>query len=145
MDILECIIGIGKNLFYNSPMEACIIICKSNKINERKGKVLFIDAKKEITRKDAFSFLEDKHIKKIVDTYNKFCNIDNFSAVETNENLLNNNSSLSVQFYVEHIVEPPTDDYSFEEYYNNWLNNSDEINDNIDSIINILSEEDKYE
>ena len=25
-DMLECVIGVGKNLFYNSPMEACIMI-----------------------------------------------------------------------------------------------------------------------
>lgn len=30
-DMLECVIGLGPNLFYNSPMEACIIICRKNK------------------------------------------------------------------------------------------------------------------
>lgn len=44
-DLLECVIGIGKNLFYNSPMEACIVICRTNKSPERRGKVLFINAK----------------------------------------------------------------------------------------------------
>ena len=30
-DMLECVIGVGKNLFYNSPMEACIMICRTQK------------------------------------------------------------------------------------------------------------------
>ncbi len=28
-DLLEAVIGLGPNLFYNSPMEACIMICLS--------------------------------------------------------------------------------------------------------------------
>ena len=44
-DVVECVIGIGRNLFYNSPMEACILICKQNKRAGRKGKILFVEAK----------------------------------------------------------------------------------------------------
>ena len=64
MDLIECIIGLGKNLFYNSPMEACIVICRSKKPASKVGKVLFINAVNEVTRKDAQSYLEEKHIKK---------------------------------------------------------------------------------
>ena len=35
-DLVECVIGIGKNLFFNSPMEACILICRSKKPVERR-------------------------------------------------------------------------------------------------------------
>ena len=61
-DLLEAVIGLGPNLFYNSPMEACIMICRTNKTSENRGKVLFINAVKEVTRKNAESFLEDEHI-----------------------------------------------------------------------------------
>ena len=37
-DYVECVIGLGPNLFYNSPMEACIMICRMNKLPERRGK-----------------------------------------------------------------------------------------------------------
>lgn len=69
MDLVECVIGLGANLFYNSPMEACIIICRTKKENNRKGQVLFINAVNEVTRKNAQSYLEDKHIKRIADAY----------------------------------------------------------------------------
>jgi type I restriction enzyme M protein len=29
-DLVECVIGLGPNLFYNSPMEACLLITKTN-------------------------------------------------------------------------------------------------------------------
>lgn len=47
-DIVECVIGLGPNLFYNSPMEACIMICRMNKHPERRGQVLFINAINEV-------------------------------------------------------------------------------------------------
>ena len=50
-DLLECVIGLGPNLFFNAPMEACIVICRSVKRQERQRKVLFINAVDEVTRK----------------------------------------------------------------------------------------------
>jgi type I restriction enzyme M protein len=47
-DIIECVIGLGPNLFYNSPMPSCIVICRSVKSADKKGKILFIDAQKLI-------------------------------------------------------------------------------------------------
>lgn len=64
LDFLECVIGLGPNLFFNASMEACIIICRKKKSSDRKGKVLFIDAKDEVTRKNAESYLEQHHIKR---------------------------------------------------------------------------------
>ena len=52
-DKVECVIGLGANLFYNSPMEACIMICRMTKRPERRGQVLFINAVNEVERKNA--------------------------------------------------------------------------------------------
>lgn len=48
-DLVECVIGLGKHLFFNSAMEACILICNKNKAFERRGRVLLIDAKHHFT------------------------------------------------------------------------------------------------
>ena len=34
-DVIECVLGLGPNLFYNSPMEACVVICRTAKPKER--------------------------------------------------------------------------------------------------------------
>lgn len=99
-DLVECIIGIGKNLFFNSSMDACIIICNTHKKEERVNKILFIDAKNEVTRKDNFSYLEDKHIDKIVDAFRNYKSIDSFCSVVNKEDILNNDSKLSISLYV---------------------------------------------
>src|SRR2546428_3232841 len=52
-DLIECVIGLGPNLFYNSPMEACVVVCSMNKPRERKGKILLLNAVNEVTRERA--------------------------------------------------------------------------------------------
>jgi type I restriction enzyme M protein len=68
-DLIECVLGLGPNLFYNSPMEACVVICRTAKPKPRKGRILFINAVNEVTRERAQSFLTDDHIERIVRAY----------------------------------------------------------------------------
>ena len=99
-DDIECVIGLGPNLFYNSPMEACIVICNTNKPAARRGKVLFINAKNEVTRKNSQSYLEEDHISKIAGAYTDYATIDGFSAVATIDEIAANESKLSIALYV---------------------------------------------
>ena len=60
-DLVECVLGLGPGLFYNSPMEACVIVCRSRKELARQGRILFIDAVAEIARERAQSSLLPEH------------------------------------------------------------------------------------
>ena len=100
-DLVEAVIGIGKNLFYNSPMEACILVCRCKKPVERLGKILFINARHEVTRKNAESYLEDNHIQKIASAYARFIDSDGFAHVAEYEEIKNNNFELSISLYVD--------------------------------------------
>lgn len=122
-DLVECVIGIGKNLFFNSPMEACIVICRTNKDPNRRAKVLFINAKNEVIRKNAESYLENDHIEKIAQTYCNFSAIENFSSIATLEEILSNKSSLGIPLYVSD--ESENYDSSFEENLSEWIINAD--------------------
>ena len=120
-DLLECVIGLGPNLFYNSPMEACIIICRTNKRPERRGQVLFINAIDEVERKNAQSYLEDNHIQKIASTYDKYETDDNFARVVTIQDIEDNNFSLSIPLYIKHsLQEGEVDGRSVQEHYEDW-------------------------
>ena len=99
-DVVEAVLGLGPNLFYNSPMEACVVICRSKKPKDRKGKVLFINAVDEVTRQQAQSFLTEAHIAKITNSYGTFASEDGFTAVATNEEILANNGNLNIVTYV---------------------------------------------
>jgi type I restriction enzyme M protein len=64
-DLIECVLGLSPNLFYNSPMEACVVIGRTAKPRGRKGKILLINTVNEVTRERAQSFLTDDHIARI--------------------------------------------------------------------------------
>lgn len=100
-DVIECVLGLGPNLFYNSPMEACVVICRTSKPKAHKGKILFINAVDEVTRERAQSFLTDDHIERIVKAYKKFKDEPGFTRVATLEQIRAKDGSLSIPLYVE--------------------------------------------
>jgi type I restriction enzyme M protein len=99
-DLVECVIGLGANLFYNSPMEACIVICRTNKRPNRRGQILLINAVNEVTRQNAQSWLEDSHIKRISEVYENYSDVEGFAKVITIADAEKNGWSLSIPLYV---------------------------------------------
>lgn len=99
-DLVEAVIGLGPNLFYNSPMESCVVVCRRNKTTERKGKVLFIDAQSAVTRERAQSFLKPEHQEHIIGAYRAFQDEAGFAKVATLEEIAANGSNLSIPLYV---------------------------------------------
>ena len=99
-DVIDAVIGLGPNLFYNSPMEACVVICRSTKPAARRGKVLFIDAVGEVTRERAQSFLTPEHIARIASAYAAFEDEDDFTTVASLADVKANGDNLSIPLYV---------------------------------------------
>ncbi len=132
-DMVECVIGIGKNLFYNSPMEACIVICRAVKPADRRGKVLFINAKHEVTRKNAQSYLEQDHIEKIANTYFDFAEINGFSAIADLETIKANNSKLSIALYVRNL-DSTSEIPDFDSALETWLSNSSRLHKELNEL-----------
>jgi type I restriction enzyme M protein len=100
LDWVEAVIGLGPNLFYNSPMESCVVVCNRRKPAARKGKVLFIDALNEVARERAQSFLKPEHQQRILQSFRAFAAEDGFSAVATREQIAANGANLSIPLYV---------------------------------------------
>jgi len=121
-DRVECIIGLGPNLFYNSPMEACIMICRMNKRPERRGQVLFINAINEVERKNAQSYLEDRHIQRIATAYENYCNDIGFAKIATIQDIADNNFSLNIPLYVKpEVNDDEIDTRTIQERYDSWM------------------------
>lgn len=137
LDLVECVIGIGKNLFYNSPMEACIIICRKQKSPERIGRVLFINARDEVKRKNAQSYLEGKHIQRIASVYHDFSEIEGFSKTATIREIQENKSKLSVALYVNHDDEL-IESMDAEDMVSEWNASSNMAADSLKELIQLL-------
>jgi type I restriction enzyme M protein len=100
LDLLECVLGLGPNLFYNSPMEACVVVCRTRKPASRQRRILFIDAVHEVARERAQSFLNPAHQQHILAAYHTFADKPGFARVVTIEEVLAKDANLSIPRYV---------------------------------------------
>ena len=139
-DIVECVLGLGPNLFYNSPMEACVLICNMNKPEERKNKILFINAVNEVRKEKTMSYMDKHHRDKIEDAYKRFEYIENFCKVEDINTILEKNKgNLNVQLYARP-KEENENEISLEEAINNWEISSKQLKDSFEKMIKSLEE-----
>jgi len=97
---VECVLGLGPNLFYNSPMEACVVICRSAKPKQRRNKILFINAINEVTRERAQSFLTDSHIERVVAAYRDFTDVPGFARAVPLADVRLKDGNLSIPLYI---------------------------------------------
>jgi type I restriction enzyme M protein len=143
LDVVECVVAVGKGLFYNSPMEACVMVCRSNKTFNTRGRILLINASNFIEKVGTQSYLSQEHIDKISDTYINFKEIEGFSKIVTNQEALNNDGSLSVSLYVPLTEnENCTSDnmQSFEEDYCDYDETCERFHMEVAKLISMLGE-----
>lgn len=139
-DVLECVLGLGPNLFYNSPMEACIVVCRMNKPSNRRRKILFIDAVNEVTREKAQSFLTNEHIMRINNAYQSFANDDGFCSVVSIDEVNEKSCNLSIPLYLKsnkRMRSEKQDVKENDEIVSDWLVSSDRL---IESIYNLIND-----
>lgn len=135
-DCVDCVIGLGPNLFYNSPMEACLLICRTRKPEQRRGKILFINAVDEVKRDKTISMLEERHIDKIFKAYKEYKGIPGFAKVVSNEQILENGATLNISQYVSRLeVKDETPKQTLEELLNVWERNREKLYTEIKNLI----------
>lgn len=138
-DTVECVIALGKNLFYNSSMESTLLIRRTNKDPSKKGKILFINAFEEVKDEKAISYLLDCHINKIFNAYRKYKDIDGFAKIVSNEDVLKNDGALLVTNYVKstRIIDSST--VSVKEAIVEWENSSRVLKKSMNALFKSLA------
>ena len=137
-DLVECVIGLGPNLFYNSPMEACLLITNTNKEASRKEKILIVNAVKEVKQNKNIAFLEDRHIDKIYKTYLNFEDQKGFCKVLPIEKVLDNRGSLNIAQYVSN-VDGSVEKVSIADAIATWEESSIQLKKGMNELFQILT------
>ena len=104
-DLIEAVILLPEKLFYNTGAPAVIIVFDKNKPEERKGKILLINASKEFQPGKKQNTLSKENIQKIVNVYREFKDIEKFAKVVTIDQVKENDYNLSPSRYVSVIEE----------------------------------------
>jgi type I restriction enzyme M protein len=144
-DLVDCVLGLGANLFYNSPMEACVVICRKDKPAKRRGHVIFIDAVNEVTRERSMSYLKPEHQGRVADAYHAFKDVEGFAKVATLEEIRANDGNLSIPLYVRgKSVSDEKGEYSaadgLKAAIQAWEESSKQLNDSMTQMLNLLTD-----
>ncbi len=100
-DIIEAVIGLGPNLFYNSSMESCVVVLNCNKPAERKNKILFVNGLEHVTRERSHSHLSDNDLTVLCEAYSEPENQSSITALVGIETIKENLYNLSIPLYVQ--------------------------------------------
>lgn len=101
-DRIECVIVLPEKLFYNTGAPGAIIILNKNKSEERKRKILFINATEEFEKHREvrkLNMLSPKNISRIVKCYQDFDDNDGFAKVISLNEIEENDYDLHVSRY----------------------------------------------
>ena len=102
-DLIDAVILLPEKLFYNTPSQGLILILDSNKLEERKGNILFINASNECESHPEIrrlNIIAERNRSNIVDAYRRFENIEGFAKVVSLEEIRKNDYNLNVTLYV---------------------------------------------
>lgn len=133
-DLVDSVISIGKNLFFNSPMG--IMLCSSKKPSDRIKQVLFIRATDLVERKNGESYLTEEHVEEIVSLYRGNTNVDNRSCIVDTKTISQNEYSISPKLYVK---QTQTENIlKFSEQIEQWQEYSCNIHSEYTKLINLL-------
>jgi type I restriction enzyme M protein len=100
-DIIEAAIGVSTNLLYNTSSPPAILIFNRKKRENRKGKVLIIDASKEYQKLDrGQNTLDDENVNKIALIYKNFEDVEKVAKVVTLEEMEANDYQLNANRYI---------------------------------------------
>lgn len=111
---LDAVIGLPANLFHGTGIPVCVLVLKSKR-NGNSNNILFIDASKDFTAGKKQNILEDKHIEKILNAYEKRQDIDKFAHVADMKEIEENDYNLNIPRYVD--TSEPEPEIDLDEVY----------------------------
>jgi type I restriction enzyme M protein len=86
-DLLEAVILLPFNLFYNTDSPGVVYMLNKNKDESRKGKILFINASEELDKGKPKNLLTKLGADRVVDVYKNFNEVEGFSRILTVDDL----------------------------------------------------------
>ena len=102
-DLFEAVVGLAPNLFNGASIPVAICVLNRAKPQERRGKVLFVDAAQEgyFRQGRARNYLDREHIDAIVKAYQEFNPVPRFAHVADLEEIRRNDHNLNISRYVD--------------------------------------------
>lgn len=100
-DLIEGVIYLPANLFYNTSAPGIILFLNKQKPEDRKDKIYLLHAGKEFEKGDPKNFITPKGIERIADTFKQFKEEDKFARLVDKDEIVKNDYNISPSRYIQ--------------------------------------------
>ena len=99
-DLIEGVIYLPENLFYNTSAPGIILFLNKAKAKERQGKLFLLNAANEFIKGDPKNYIPDDAIARIADTFNAWREMEKYSRIVARDEIVKNDFNISPSRYI---------------------------------------------
>lgn len=99
-DLIEGVIYLPENLFYNTTAPGIILVLNRAKPREREEKFFLVNASREFTKGDPKNYIPDDAIRRIADTFTAWKEVEKYSRIVSSEEIAKNDYNISPSRYI---------------------------------------------
>ena len=99
-DLIEGVIYLPENLFYNTGAPGIIVVLNRTKPKERQGKFFFLNAVSEFAKGDPKNYLPDDAIGRIANTFLRWKEVEKYARMVSGGEIAKNDFNISPNHYV---------------------------------------------
>lgn len=99
-DLIEGVVYLPENLFYNTTAPGILLIINKAKPKDKKGKFFLLNASREFIKGNPKNYIADDAQQKIADTFREWKETEKFSRIVTLEEIIKNDYNLSPSRYI---------------------------------------------
>lgn len=99
-DVIEGVLYLPENLFYNTTAPGIIIVLNKAKPKERQGKLFLLNAGREFVKGDPKNYIPEDAIVRIAETFTAWKEVEKYSRIVTREEIAKNDFNISPSRYI---------------------------------------------
>jgi type I restriction enzyme M protein len=99
-DLIEGVLYLPENLFYNTPAPGVVIFLNKAKPKERQQKLFMLNASLDFVKGDPKNYLSEDAITRIADTFTAWKEIEKYSRIVDREEIAKNDFNISPSRYI---------------------------------------------
>jgi type I restriction enzyme M protein len=99
-DLIEGVIYLPENLFYNTTAPGIILVLNKAKAKERRGRLFLLNATNEFTKGDPKNYLAEDAVARIADTFNAWKEVEKYSRIVSRDEITKNDFNISPGRYI---------------------------------------------
>ena len=99
-DLIEGVLYLPENLFYNTTAPGIVIVLNKEKPKDRKNKLFLLNASREFVKGDPKNYIPEEAVDRIADTFKAWREEEKYSRIVTRQEIAKNDFNISPSRYI---------------------------------------------